>query len=165
MASDTSVRLTACVLALPNSDRGRAVPIDTANLIRRPHQNRLFDALSAAEYERLTAGASLVPMKLGDVLYEPDTKLRYVYFPTTVIISLLYVMEDGASVCAMKQGQSRDGVEVLMRWSRAPSESRRDGSANGADARPPPRRWHCRWPDRRRSSQVRPGRRGAPCLG
>jgi hypothetical protein len=36
-------------------------------------------------------------MRLGDVLYQPGIRLRYVYFPTTSIVSLLYVLEDGAS--------------------------------------------------------------------
>ena len=47
--------------------------------------------------DRLTANAELITMQLGDILYEPGVKLRHVYFPTTAIVSLLYVMEDGAS--------------------------------------------------------------------
>ncbi len=62
-----------------------------------PHQNHLLDALPALNYERLTSQAEPVQLSLGDVLYEPGVKLRHVYFPTTAIISLLYVMENGAS--------------------------------------------------------------------
>src|SRR5450432_2080032 len=62
-----------------------------------PHQNHLLDALPAGDYERLAPYLELIPMPLGDVLYESGGKLRYVYFPTTSIVSLLYVMADGAS--------------------------------------------------------------------
>ena len=62
-----------------------------------PHQNHLLDALPASDYERLAPHLELWAFKLGDVLYEPGRAMRYVYFPTTAIISLLYVMEDGAS--------------------------------------------------------------------
>jgi hypothetical protein len=63
----------------------------------KPHQNHLLDALPRRDYERLASHLELIPMALGDVLYEPGVELRYVYFPTTSIVSLLYVMEDGAS--------------------------------------------------------------------
>jgi CRP-like cAMP-binding protein len=60
-------------------------------------QNHLLAALPAAEYERLSPHLELVQMPFGDVLYEFGGELRYVYFPTTAIVSLVYVMEDGAS--------------------------------------------------------------------
>src|ERR1700676_5325630 len=62
-----------------------------------PHQNHLLEALPTAEYERIAPHLELIPMPLGDVLYESGARLRHVYFPTTSIVSLLYVMEDGAS--------------------------------------------------------------------
>lgn len=62
-----------------------------------PRQNHLLDALPSAEYERLFPHLELVPMPLGDVLYESGDKLRYAYFPTTCIVSKLYVTENGAS--------------------------------------------------------------------
>src|SRR4030095_4311546 len=62
-----------------------------------PHQNHLLDALPAGDYMRLKSQLELVPLALGQVLYEPGARLRHVYFPTTSIVSLLYVMEDGAS--------------------------------------------------------------------
>src|SRR5207249_11110827 len=63
-----------------------------------PHQNHLLAALPPSDYGRLASHLELIPMRLGDVLYEPGVRLRYVYFPTTSIVSLLYVMENGASV-------------------------------------------------------------------
>ena len=62
-----------------------------------PRQNRLLEALPDAEWERWLPHLEAVDMPLGKVLYEPGVRLTHVYFPTTSIVSLLYVMEDGAS--------------------------------------------------------------------
>jgi CRP-like cAMP-binding protein len=62
-----------------------------------PRKNHLLAALPAIEYERLFPHLELVPMLLGEVFCESGDKLRYAYFPTTCIISLLYIMENGAS--------------------------------------------------------------------
>jgi hypothetical protein len=51
-----------------------------------PHQNHLLGALPNSDYERLVSHLELIPMNLGDVLYESGAKLRHVYFPTTSII-------------------------------------------------------------------------------
>lgn len=62
-----------------------------------PRQNRLLDALPAAEFERLLPDLELVTMPLGEVLHESGGELRHAYFPTTCIVSLLYVMATGES--------------------------------------------------------------------
>ena len=62
-----------------------------------PQQNHLLNGLSPAARERLYPHLELVEMPLGKVLYESGDVLRHVYFPTDSIVSLLYVMEDGAS--------------------------------------------------------------------
>ena len=62
-----------------------------------PRQNRLLAALPAADYERLLPELELVPLPLGWAVYEAGGHLGYVYFPVDSIVSLLYVMEDGAS--------------------------------------------------------------------
>lgn len=67
------------------------------SLIHSPNQNHILAALSAEELERLTPHLELVPMLLGDELYEPGGQLRHAYFPTTAIVSLLYIMESGSS--------------------------------------------------------------------
>ena len=80
-----------------------------------PHQNHLLDALPAAEYQRLAAELELVPMPLGQVLYESGGELRHAYFPTTCIVSLLYVMEDGASAeIAVVGNEGVVGVALVM---------------------------------------------------
>ena len=62
-----------------------------------PRQNHLLAALPAQDRERLLPHLERVTMPLGHVLYESGSELRHVYFPTTSIVSLLYVMIDGAS--------------------------------------------------------------------
>jgi len=73
-----------------------------------PNQNHLLAALPAAEFERLAPRLELVPMLLGETLYEPGGQLSHVYFPTTAIVSLLYVMESGIS--AEIAGVGNEGV-------------------------------------------------------
>lgn len=62
-----------------------------------PQQNHLLAALPVDVQERLFPHMELVELPLGKVLYESGDTLRYVYFPTNSIVSLLYVMESGAS--------------------------------------------------------------------
>ena len=71
-------------------------------------QNHLLAALPSAEFEYLHPHLELVRMRLGDILYEPGGELHYIYFPTTATVSLLYVMEDGAS--AEIAGVGNEGV-------------------------------------------------------
>jgi len=68
----------------------------------------LLAALPTAEFERLAAHLELVPMALGEILYEPGARMRHAYFPTTAIVSLHYVMESGAS--AETAGVGNEGV-------------------------------------------------------
>jgi CRP-like cAMP-binding protein len=80
-----------------------------------PRQNHLLAALPAADFERLSQHLEGVPMPLGHVLYESGNELRHVYFPTTAIISLLYVMEDGASAeIAVVGNEGIIGVALFM---------------------------------------------------
>jgi len=83
-----------------------------------PHdsrQNHLLAALPPAEYERLLPDLEWVSMPLGHVLYEPGVQMRHVYFPTTCIVSLLYVMEDGSSAeIAVVGNEGVVGVSLFM---------------------------------------------------
>jgi CRP-like cAMP-binding protein len=89
-----------------------------------PHQNHLLDALPAVDYERIAARLELVSLKLADVLYEPGVPLRYVYFPTTAIVSLLYVMEDGASAeIAIVGNEGILGIALFMGGETTPSRA------------------------------------------
>jgi hypothetical protein len=57
-----------------------------------------LNALPAVEYESLQPHLDLIQLPLGKAIYSSGDKLKYVYFPMNYIISLLYVMENGASV-------------------------------------------------------------------
>jgi len=76
--------------------------------LHNPSQNHLLAALPTAEFERLAPHLELVPLPLGEVLYEPGGQLQHAYFPTTAIVSLHYVMESGAS--AETAGVGNEGV-------------------------------------------------------
>lgn len=73
-----------------------------------PLQNHLLAALPPAIQQRLFPMLELFPLPLGKVLYESGDTMRYVYFPTDAIVSLLYVMESGASAEISVVG--KDGI-------------------------------------------------------
>lgn len=80
-----------------------------------PRQNHLLAALPADEYALLLPRLELVPMPLGEKVCEPGIQMRYVYFPTTSIVSLLYVMADGASAeIAVVGNEGIVGVSLFM---------------------------------------------------
>src|ERR1022692_2922138 len=76
-----------------------------ANLAK---QNSLLAALPAVDFERIAPHLSRVAMPLGEMLYDPGSTLRRVYFPTTAVVSLHYVLETGAS--AESAGVGFEGV-------------------------------------------------------
>jgi len=89
-----------------------------------PRQNHLLAALPEDEYARLLPSLELVPMPLGQVLYESGEQMRYVYFPTDSIVSLLYVMEDGASAeIAVVGNEGLVGVSLFMGGETTPSRA------------------------------------------
>src|SRR6478735_3814338 len=93
-------------------------------VLQDPRQNHLLLALPATESARLLPQLELVPMPLGDVLYESGSQLRYVYFPTTCIVSLLYVMEDGASAeIAIVGNEGILGISLFMGGETTPSRA------------------------------------------
>ncbi|MXS79660.1 cAMP-binding domain of CRP or a regulatory subunit of cAMP-dependent protein kinases [Nitrosomonas eutropha] len=67
------------------------------SVLPTPQQNHLLAALPAGVQSRIFPHLELVPLPLGKVLYESGDTLCHAYFPTDAIISLLYVMESGAS--------------------------------------------------------------------
>ncbi len=89
-----------------------------------PAQNHLLAALPAAEFERLSPRLKLVPMPLGEVLYEPGGHLKHVYFPATSIVSILYVMEDGASAeIAVVGNEGLVGISIFMSGETTPNRA------------------------------------------
>jgi CRP-like cAMP-binding protein len=89
-----------------------------------PRQNRLLAALPDAEWARWLPQLEAVDMPLGKVLYESGVKLSHVYFPTTSIVSLLYVMEDGASAeIAVVGNEGIVGISLFMGGGSTPSRA------------------------------------------
>ena len=89
-----------------------------------PHENHLLDALPSDDFARIAPHLELIPLKLGDVVYEPGDKLRHVYFPTTAIVSLLYVMKDGASAeIAIVGNEGILGISLFMGGESTPSRA------------------------------------------
>jgi CRP-like cAMP-binding protein len=83
--------------------------------LQSPWQNQLLAALPAADYERLLPHLEQVPLELGRALYEPGSQQGYVYFPTTSIVSMLYVMEDGSSAeIAIVGNEGVVGIALFM---------------------------------------------------
>jgi CRP-like cAMP-binding protein len=89
-----------------------------------PQQNHLLAALSTAERGRLFPHLELVPMPLGTVLYESGDVLHYVYFPTDSIVSLLYVLADGASAeISVVGNEGLIGIALFMGGETTPSRA------------------------------------------
>lgn len=78
------------------------------SFLHNPNQNHLLAALPTRDFEALAADLELVPLALGQMLYDPGTQMRHAYFPTTSIVSLHYVTESGAS--AETAGVGNEGV-------------------------------------------------------
>ena len=80
--------------------------------------------MPAAEFERLSSDLELVEMPLGKVLYESGARLDHVYFPTTCIVSLLYVLENGASAeIAVVGNEGILGISLFMGGETTPSRA------------------------------------------
>ena len=83
--------------------------------VREPQQNYLLGALPPAERERLFPHLELIDLPLGKVLYESGDELRHVYFPTDSIVSLLYVLENGASAeISLVGNEGLIGIALFM---------------------------------------------------
>ncbi len=92
--------------------------------IHNPRQNQLLAALPPADYERLLPDLELVPLPLGWAVYEAGGKLSYVYFPTSSIVSLLYVMENGSSAeIAVTGHDGLVGIALFMGGETTPSRA------------------------------------------
>jgi CRP-like cAMP-binding protein len=89
-----------------------------------PQQNQLLAALPDAELDRWLPQLELVDMPLGEVLYESGSTLTHVYFPATAIVSLLYVMENGASAeIAVVGNEGIVGISLFMGGGSTPSRA------------------------------------------
>jgi CRP-like cAMP-binding protein len=89
--------------------------ISTSKGMHDPRQNHLLAALPKSDYDRLLPGLELVELPLGKILYESGHSFTNVYFPTTAIVSLLYVLESGASAeIAVVGNEGIVGIALFM---------------------------------------------------
>jgi CRP-like cAMP-binding protein len=94
------------------------------NMSVQPQQNQLLAALPPDELARWLPELEAVNLPLGKVLYESGQELSHVYFPTTAIVSLLYVMENGASAeIAVVGHEGIVGVSLFMGGDSTPSRA------------------------------------------
>lgn len=89
-----------------------------------PRKNQLLAALPPDTWTRWSPKLELADLALGTVLYESGGMMSHVYFPTTAIVSLLYVMEDGASAeIAVVGNEGVVGISVFMGGESTPSRA------------------------------------------
>jgi CRP-like cAMP-binding protein len=89
-----------------------------------PRENRLLAALPEAAYERLLPSLEQVAMPLGEVLATAGSELPYLYFPTTCIVSLVYVMANGASAeIAVTGFEGVVGIALFLGGHTSPSQA------------------------------------------
>jgi hypothetical protein len=89
-----------------------------------PKQNQILAALPADIFERISPHLELISLQRGAVLYEAGSQLQNVYFPTNAILSLQYVMENGASAEIAGIGKEGVlGVSLFMGGSNMPSRA------------------------------------------
>lgn len=83
--------------------------------IKKALKNHLLAALPQDDFLRLEAKLEFVSLNLGDVLYESGEQMDYVYFPTSVIVSLLYIMENGSTAeIGLVGNEGLVGVALFM---------------------------------------------------
>jgi CRP-like cAMP-binding protein len=102
----------------------RSTGITTMQTLHSQVQNQLLAILPAADFERLRGEFELVPLRLGDMLYEPGAPQQFAYFPTTAIVSLHYVLESGASAESAGVGnEGMVGIALFMGGDTTPSSA------------------------------------------
>jgi len=100
------------------------VPKSAAVALHSPHHNLLLAALPPAEHRGLAPALELVSMPLGHAVYESGARQGYVYFPTTSIVSLLYVLADGATAeIAVTGRDGLVGIALFMGGETTPSRA------------------------------------------
>ena len=101
------------------------VPVD-------PRKNHLLWALPEAEWQRWQPALESVDLPLGEVIYESGGTMTNVYFPTSAIVSLLYVMENGASAeIAIVGNEGVVGVSIFMGGGSTPSRAEVQSAGRG----------------------------------
>jgi CRP-like cAMP-binding protein len=115
---------SCCVILQPRSPPAKVAKVVDVPQIPVPRQNRLLAALPEDVKLRLYPHLEPVSLALGKVLYESGDALRHVYFPTDSIVSLLYVMESGASAeISVVGNEGLIGIALFMGGESTPSRA------------------------------------------
>jgi CRP-like cAMP-binding protein len=116
----TSIRL----LILHQEKRERGFPLSQTPTSSQPNANRLLAALPAEDYQRLLPDLKPVNFSLGDVIYESQGQMEYVYFPTTSHVSLLYTMIDGSTAeVGLVGNEGLVGIALFMGGDTTPNRA------------------------------------------
>lgn len=98
--------------------------MNASNHLSHPRQNQLLATLPTAEWSRWESSLELVELSLGQVLSESDRTSPYVYFPTTAIVSLLYMTQDGSSTeVAVVGNDGVVGISLFMGGNTTPNQA------------------------------------------
>jgi CRP-like cAMP-binding protein len=101
-------------------------------VVTDPKENELLAAIPAPEWQRLAPHLEPVELPLGKVLYESGDAMRHVFFPTDAIVSLLYVMENGASAeIAVVGREGVVGISLFMGGETTPSRALVQSAGHG----------------------------------
>jgi CRP-like cAMP-binding protein len=104
--------------------REHSLPDKLSVDVGTPRQNKLLAALSTRDLERLLPNLQPVCLELGEVIYESGADLEAVYFPTTAIVSLMYVLVDGSSAeIALVGNDGLVGVALFMGGTSTPGRA------------------------------------------
>jgi len=105
-------------------DRTVRLAMPVTPIATTPRDNRLLAVLAQPDYDRIAPHLEFAPVALGEVLYESGGRMEHAYFPTTSIVSLLYVMADGASAeIAVVGNDGIVGVSIFMGGESTPSRA------------------------------------------
>lgn len=95
----------------------------------QPDDNRLLAALPAEDYQRLLPNLSPINFALGDVVYESQAQMKYVYFPTTAHVSLLYTMANGMTAeVGLVGNEGVVGIALFMGGDTTPNRATVQGA-------------------------------------
>ena len=110
-----------------------ATPFSALN---HPADNHLLAALPEGSFQGLRPHLEEVALPLGMVVYESGGAQRYVYFPTSSIVSLLYVLADGSSAeIAVTGNEGLVGISLFMGGETTPSRAVVQSAGRGSGAR------------------------------
>lgn len=112
------------LVSKPTATKQRMRVLVAEEVAQHPGLNHLLGALPAVDLVQIGAHLELVPLRLGEMLYEPNQQLQYAYFPTTAIVSMHYVSASGSSVEIAGVGnEGVVGIALFMGGNTTPSSA------------------------------------------